>query len=428
MSLSLRLPTLPRPTLKGFKLPSLSTGNRPYDPLLLISAVSLLVIGFLMITSASMEVSDKNYGSPFYHALKHAVFIVVALSAALVTFLVPMNFWQRSGHWWLLAGFVLLVLVLIPGIGREVNGSIRWIRLGPVNLQASEIAKLCMILYMGGYLVRRLDEVRTQWSGFLKPMAVLSLFICLLLLEPDFGAVVVMGGTVLGMIFLSGMVLWQFLLVVLGAIAAAVVMVISSPYRWQRVTSFMDPFADPFGAGYQLAQAQIAFGRGEWFGLGLGNSVQKLFYLPEAHTDFVFSVLAEELGLIGALAVIVLYAVMIIRVFYIGRRAEEQGMRYHGYVAYGIGIMFAGQALINIGVNAGVLPTKGLTLPLVSYGGSSLLVCLAMLAMLSRIQLERYRQQNGLDADGSKATKRKSSQSKASNSGRRAKTVKGAVV
>ncbi|RDE22791.1 putative lipid II flippase FtsW [Motiliproteus coralliicola] len=408
MRLALSLPTL------NWRLPTLSTGGRPYDPLLLISSISLLLIGFLMITSASMEVSNENYGSPFYHAFKHGVFIVVALVAAIVTLLVPMDFWQRTGHWWLLVGFALLVVVLVPGIGREVNGSTRWIRMGPLNLQASELAKLFMVLYMGGYLVRRLDEVRTQWSGFVKPMAVLSLFICLLLLEPDFGAVVVMGGTVLGMIFLSGMVLWQFLLVVMGAIAAAVVMVVSSPYRWERVTSFMDPFADPFGAGYQLAQAQIAFGRGEWFGLGLGNSVQKLFYLPEAHTDFVFSVLAEELGLVGALVVILLYALMIIRVFYIGRRAEEQGMRYHGYVAYGIGIMFAGQALINIGVNAGVLPTKGLTLPLVSYGGSSLLVCLVMLAILCRIQLERYRQQN---STGSKKAAGTSKRSKAAGAG-----------
>ncbi|MEH6649341.1 MAG: putative lipid II flippase FtsW [Motiliproteus sp.] len=392
MSFSLRLPSL---SLPGFRLPRvrLSSGRRPYDPLLLISATSLLLIGFLMITSASMEVSDRDYGSPFYHALKHGIFMLIALVAAATVFMVPMRFWQQTSHWWLLLGFVLLVLVLVPGIGREVNGSTRWIRLGPVNIQTSEIAKFCMILYMGGYLVRRLEEVRTQWSGFLKPMAVLSLFICLLLFEPDFGAVVVMGGTVLGMIFLSGMVLWQFLLVVIGAIAAAVVMVISSPYRWERVTSFWNPWADPFGAGYQLSQAQIAFGRGDWFGLGLGNSVQKLFYLPEAHTDFVFSVLAEELGLIGALFVLLLYAVLIIRIFYIGRRAEEQGLRYHGYVAYGIGIMFAGQALINIGVNAGVLPTKGLTLPLVSYGGSSLLVCLTMLGMLSRIQLERFRLQ-----------------------------------
>ncbi len=378
-----------------WRRPGIATAVRAFDPWLLFSAVSLLAIGFLMITSASMEVSDKNYGSPFYHAFKHAAFMVVALVVATGVFMVPMRFWQQTGHWWLLVGFVFLVLVLIPGIGREVNGSSRWIRLGPINIQASELAKFCMMLYMAGYLVRRLDEVRTRLSGFLKPMLVLSLFICLLLLEPDFGAVVVLGGMVLGMIFLSGMVLWQFLLVVLGAIAAAVIMVISSPYRWERVTSFWNPWADPFGAGYQLSQAQIAFGRGEWFGLGLGNSVQKLFYLPEAHTDFVFSVLAEELGLIGALTVVLLFAVLVMRIFYIGRRAEEEGLRYSAYVAYGIGTMFAGQALINIGVNAGVLPTKGLTLPLVSYGGSSLLVCMSMLAIMARIQLDRYRLQTG---------------------------------
>ncbi|MFT6916090.1 MAG: cell division protein FtsW [Motiliproteus sp.] len=387
----MKLATLVRWPSRWWRKPDFVARGRAYDPLLLLSALSLLAIGILMITSASMEVSNRDYGSPFYHALKHGLFILISLSVALAVFMVPMRFWQQTGHWWLLLGFVLLVVVLIPGIGHKVNGSTRWIRVGPINLQTSEIAKFCMILYMGGYLVRRLDEVRTQWSGFLKPMGVLSLFICLLLLEPDFGAVVMLGGIVLGMVFLSGMVLWQFLLVVLGAIGAAVIMVISSPYRWERVTSYWNPWADPFGTGYQLSQAQIAFGRGEWFGQGLGNSVQKLFYLPEAHTDFVFSVLAEELGLVGALGVVLLFALLVIRIFYIGRRAEEQGLRYHAYIAYGIGIVFAGQALINIGVNAGVLPTKGLTLPLVSYGGSSLLVCLSMLAMLSRIQLERYR-------------------------------------
>jgi len=409
MKLALPLACMPWQWQWQWRRPQFAAQARPYDPLMLISALSLLVIGFLMITSASMEVSNKDYGSPFYHAMKHGVFVAVALCGALVVYQVPMRFWYQTGHWWLLVGFILLVLVLIPGIGHKVNGSTRWIRIGPINIQTSELAKFFMILYMGGYLVRRLDEVRTQLSGFLKPMGVLSLFICLLLLEPDFGAVVVLGGTVLGMIFLSGMVLWQFLLVVIGAIGAAVIMVISSPYRWERVTSFWNPWADPFGAGYQLSQAQIAFGRGEWFGLGLGNSVQKLFYLPEAHTDFVFSVLAEELGLIGALVVVLLFALLVMRIFYIGRRAEEQGLRYHAYVAYGIGIMFAGQALINIGVNAGVLPTKGLTLPLVSYGGSSLLVCMAMLAMLSRIQLERYRQQIG-EQTGKKKGKKKTKQ------------------
>lgn len=359
-----------------------------FDPWLLFSAFSLMVLGALMITSASMEVADVKYGSPFYHAGKHMVFMVIALVFGLTVFLVPMSLWQRTGHWWLLAGFLLLVAVLIPGIGREVNGSIRWIRLGPINIQASELAKLCVIVYIAGYLVRRLDEVRTQWSGFIKPMCVVGVYVGLLLLEPDFGAVVVMTCTVLGMIFLGGMKLGQFLLVVMGSSILVALIAVAEPYRMQRLTSFMNPWADPFGAGYQLAQAQIAFGRGEWFGLGLGNSVQKLFYLPEAHTDFVYSVLAEELGLIGALAVVVLFAILVVRVFSIGRRAEELGLRYQAYVAYGIGLVFAGQALINIGVNVGVLPTKGLTLPLVSYGGSSLLVSLGMLGLLCRIHID----------------------------------------
>ncbi|HEY5718104.1 MAG TPA: putative lipid II flippase FtsW [Motiliproteus sp.] len=369
-----------------------------FDPWLLFSALCLLVLGGLMITSASMEVADVRYGSPFDHAGKHLLFMLVGLVFALVVFFIPMPFWYRTGHWWLLVGFVLLVAVLI--IGREVNGSVRWIRLGPVNIQASELAKLCVIVYTAGYLVRRLEEVRTQWSGFLKPMLVVGVYIVLLLLEPDFGAVVVMTCTVLGMIFLGGMKLGQFLLVVIGSFIMVAVVAVAEPYRVERLTSFLNPWADPFGAGYQLAQAQIAFGRGEWFGLGLGNSVQKLFYLPEAHTDFVFSVLAEELGLVGALAVVVLFAILVVRVFAIGRRAEELGLRFQAYIAYGFGLVFAGQALINIGVNVGVLPTKGLTLPLVSYGGSSLVVSLGMLALLCRIHLDSNLAEQALDEEG----------------------------
>ena len=381
MKLSISLPKLPF---------SFSTEERPYDPWLLFSAISLVLAGFLMITSASMEVAGVRYDSPFFFAIRHLIFIVLGCVVATVAFLIPSRFWQQTGHWWLLVAFLLLVAVLIPGIGREVNGSSRWIPLGPINLQASELAKLFMIMYLAGYLVRRIDEVRSQWSGFAKPMAVVSIFIVLLILEPDFGAVVVLLMTVLGMIFLSGMRLGQFIVVIIGSLLLVAGMAISQPYRMQRLITFLDPWADPFGAGYQLSQAQIAFGRGEITGLGLGNSVQKLFYLPEAHTDFVFSVLAEELGMIGALVMVILFAILILRAFYIGRQSELQQRSYQGYVCYGIGIVFAAQALINIGVNVGVLPTKGLTLPLVSYGGSSLIVSMMMLALLSRIHLENF--------------------------------------
>ncbi len=404
---TLAAPAEPRASKRGFglsvvarwrlphmslRVPSLmAPAQGPADGILLFCAVTLVLTGFLMITSASMEVALADKGSLFYFALRHLIFIVVALAVATCAFIAPIPFWQRSGPWWLLGAFVLLVAVLIPGIGREVNGSIRWIRIGPINIQASELAKLFVIIYIAGYLVRRLDEVRTQWSGFFKPMGVVGIFICLLIMEPDFGAVVVLMCTVLGMLFLSGMRMSQFLVVILGSVLLIALMAVFEPYRMQRLITFLDPWADPFGSGYQLAQAQIAYGRGELFGLGLGNSVQKLFFLPEAHTDFVYSVLAEEMGLLGALAVVFLFALLVVRAFCIGGRAERLGLRFHAYIAYGIALVFAGQALINIGVNVGVLPTKGLTLPLVSYGGSSLVVCVTMLAILCRIHLESYR-------------------------------------
>lgn len=241
---------------------------------------------------------------------------------------------------------------------------------------------------MGGYLVRRLSEVRTSWKGVVKPVLPLAFFVSLLLAEPDYGAAVVLMGTVMGMIFLGGMRFGQFLLILLCAVGLIMALAVVQPYRLERLKSFQDPWADPFGAGYQLSQAQIAFGRGEWFGTGLGNSVQKLFYLPEAHTDFVYSVLAEEFGLVGALIVVVLYGIMVARIFLIGRQAEKQQQFFMGYVAYGFGFILAGQALINIGVNVGALPTKGLTLPLLSYGGSSLIICTAMIAIVLRIDYE----------------------------------------
>ena len=302
---------------------------------------------------------------------------------------------------------VLLILVLVPGVGKGVNGSHRWLPLGPLNLQASEVAKFCMVIYMGGYLVRRLDEVRSSWKGIAKPTLPLGIFCILLYFEPDFGALVVLMGTVMGMIFLGGMRFSQFIMVISSVIALLVAVVGLQPYRVARLQSFLDPWSDPFGTGYQLSQAQIAFGRGEWFGTGLGNSVQKLFYLPEAHTDFVFSVLAEELGFIGAAALIIIYGVLIVNIFRIGRRAEKIKAFFKAYVCYGFGIIFAGQALINIGVNVGALPTKGLTLPLVSYGGSSLLVSCAMLAVILRVDYE-LKVSNGLKtADLKQDTKNK---------------------
>ncbi|NVK44238.1 MAG: putative lipid II flippase FtsW [Oceanospirillaceae bacterium] len=378
-------------------------GTTPFDPWLLLAAVCLVLTGFVMITSASMDVAAERYGGAFFFSIRHGVFMAMALVTAIVVSRVPVSVWHRYGPHLLLIGALLLVVVLIPGIGREVNGSRRWIGLGPVNLQASELAKCFMVLYLSGYLVRRLSEVRNGWGGVIKPTLPLGLLVCLLILEPDYGAAVVLMGTVMGMIFLGGMRFGQFLLVVGIASALTALLAIAQPYRLERLRSFQDPWADPFGAGYQLSQAQIAFGRGDWFGTGLGNSVQKLFYLPEAHTDFVFSVLAEEFGLVGALLVVGLYVVLVTRIFLIGRQAEKQKAFFMAYCCYGFGFIFAGQALINIGVNVGALPTKGLTLPLLSYGGSSLLVCAAMIAIVQRIDYELKCQRFGAGSGKQKA-------------------------
>lgn len=388
-------------------------GVAPFDPWLLGTAVTLVLTGFVMITSASMDVAAERFGGPFFFSQRHGFFIILAAVASIIAVRIPIKYWEKYGPVLLGIGFVLLLLVLIPGIGREVNGSQRWISLGPLNLQASEIAKFCMVIYVAGYLVRRLSEVRSSWGGVVKPVLPLAFFVFLLLGEPDYGAAVVLMGTVMGMIFLGGMRFTQFIMVLSCAVGLIMVMAVAQPYRMARLKSFQDPWADPFGSGYQLSQAQIAFGRGEWFGTGLGNSVQKLFYLPEAHTDFVYSVLAEEFGLIGALLVVVLYGIMICRIFLIGRQAEKQKQFFMGYVAYGFGLVFAAQALINIGVNVGALPTKGLTLPLLSYGGSSLLVCAVMIAIVIRIdfELKRLRVSGTIDATNPVIVKRSKKES-----------------
>ncbi|RRD00245.1 putative lipid II flippase FtsW [Amphritea balenae] len=377
----------------------------PFDPWFLTAALCLILIGFIMISSASIEVAAVRNSNPFFYMIRHGIFIVIGLITAVVMFRIPVSFWQRSGPWLLLLGFLLLILVLL--VGREINGSVRWIPLGPVNLQASEVAKFAMVVYLAGYLVRRLSEVRSSWKGIAKPALPLAFFVFLLILEPDFGAAVVLMGSIMGMIFLGGMKFSQFALIVAGCAVVIPSLAMLQPYRVVRLKTFLDPWADPFGSGYQLAQAQIAFGRGDWLGTGLGNSVQKLFYLPEAHTDFVFSVLAEEMGLIAALLVVCLYGLLAIRMFKIGRKAEKLKQFFMAYMTYGFAIMLAGQALINIGVNVGALPTKGLTLPLLSYGGSSLVVSCAMLAIVMRVDYELKRMQNEMPVEPKRSKQNK---------------------
>ncbi len=349
------------------------------------SAVLLLGVGLLMVTSASMVISEQQFGTPFHFLLRQLIHICIGIVLSLFALRIDLNQWQRSGFVWLGFSIVLLVLVLVPGIGRHVNGSVRWIYLGPISLQVSELAKFSVILYLAGYLVRRAEEVQRSVTGFLKPMIVLGLMAFLLLMEPDFGATAVIMATALAMMFLAGVRLWQYAVMFSGVAMALAVLAITSPYRVARLTTFMHPWANQFDSGYQLTQSLIAFGRGGIFGVGLGDSIQKLFYLPEAHTDFLFAVLAEELGLIGELAIIALFCIMIGRVMWLGRKAYELGHHFAAYLSYGLGLWLAFQAMVNIGVNAGILPTKGLTLPLMSYGGSSIIINCVVIAILLRI-------------------------------------------
>lgn len=352
------------------------------------AALILLGLGLVMVGSASITIAERQLGQPFYYLLRQCAYVGLGLLLALAVLRTRLVYWEKSGTLLLAFGMLLLVLVITPGIGKEVNGSTRWLALGPVNLQPSELAKLFVVVYLAGYLVRRGEEVRSSAHGFLLPMGLVMLAGALLLMEPDFGAAVVVMVIALGMMFLGGVRLWQFGLLLLLAALTSAGLALSSPYRLERLTTFLNPWADPFNSGFQLTQALIAFGRGEWFGVGIGGGIQKLFYLPEAHTDFLFAVLGEELGLAGAVSVIALFAFVVWRAFALARQAELAGNGFAAHLAHGLGLWIALQAFLNIGVNMGVLPTKGLTLPLMSYGGSSMLVSCIAIALLLRIEHE----------------------------------------
>lgn len=375
-------------TLRGNRMQSRRHQSASLDWVLLLTAASLLGLGLVMIASASVGIAERQVGEPGYYLIRQSLYVGLGLAAAVIAWQIPLDVWERGGPLWVLLCIVLLLALFIPGLGRSVNGSTRWLMLGPFNLQVSELTKLAVIVYMAGYLQRHGQSVRQSVSGFLKPMALVALFGVLLLAEPDFGAAVVLGATVLGMMFLGGVQLWLFGLLLLMAVGSLALLAITSPYRMERLTTFLNPWADPFNSGFQLTQALIAFGRGEWFGVGLGASVQKLFYLPEAHTDFVYAVLVEELGMVGGVIVVLLFVLLINRIFRIAGNAAGAGMRFASYLCYGIGIWFAIQAFINMGVNMGLLPTKGLTLPLMSYGGSSMVVMCVALALVQRVALE----------------------------------------
>ncbi|PIE83462.1 MAG: putative lipid II flippase FtsW [Candidatus Contendobacter odensis] len=361
------------------------------NPWIVISALLLLTLGLLMMTSASMAIAATRMEAPFYFLNRQLLFVLIALFLAILTFHVPIARWRRIAPFLLLITVSLLTLVLF--IGRDINGATRWITLGPVNWQVSEIAKLFTLIYVASYLKSyggelRTSDFRTSALALLRPMIVLAVLAALLLFEPDFGSVVVLMAATLGMVFLAGVNLVQFGILLASTATAMIVLIVASPYRIGRVLKFLNPWDDPYGGSYQLVQSLIAIGRGELFGVGLGESVQKLFYLPEAHTDFLFAVLAEELGLIGILIVLGLFTVIVWNGFQIAQHAERLGKHFSAYLAYGIALWFGIQALFNMGVNMGVLPTKGLTLPLLSYGGSSVVVMCIALAILLRIDVE----------------------------------------
>lgn len=359
-----------------------------WDYTLIGAAGALAALGLVMVHSASVDFATRAYGSSLHFLMLHALYLAAGLAAIAIVLRTRVRWWEAAGPWLLLLGLVLLVAVLIPGLGVSVNGSSRWLRLGPVTLQPAELMKLFMVVYVAGYLVRRQETLGHFTQGILMVSAVVAMIGMLLLQQPDLGSVVLICATVLAMLFLGGVRFWHFLLVFGAGVGGMVALTLVAPYRLNRVTSFLDPWADPFNTGFQLVQALIAFGRGEWLGVGLGASVQKLSYLPAAHTDFLVAVIAEELGLIAVLGLLALYGMVLARAFAIARQAELAGQRYGARLAQGLGLLIVLQAIINLGVNMGLLPTKGLTLPLVSYGGSSLVTCAVAVGLLLLIERE----------------------------------------
>ncbi len=364
-----------------------------YDRWLVASVGILIAIGIVMVYSASIPTAERYTGSSYHFLLRHLISIVLGLAAAAVILRTRVRLWEQIGPYLLLSGICMLVLVVVPGVGVHVNGSSRWLRLGLFKLQPSELVKDFMIVYVAGYLVRKQDELRYFTQGILMVSIVVAIIGALLLQEPDLGAAAVIGFTVFLMLFLGGVRFGHFMVVLAAGVGGMILLTIFSPYRVARVTGFLHPWADPLNKGFQLTQALIAFGRGGIFGVGLGGSVQKLFYLPAAYTDFLMAVLAEELGLIGVLVIISLFAVVVWRAFAIARAAERVGQIYGARLAQGIGILLGGEAMINMGVNMGALPTKGLTLPFVSYGGSSMVascIAVALLLVVDRETRQRW--------------------------------------
>jgi len=381
--------------LMGFERPAGRGTVVHLDPVTLALVAALVLLGLVMVTSASVSIASQDAGEPFYYLERQLLLTFAGLLCAVLLFALPTALLERAAVPLLIAAIVLLILVLIPGLGHVVNGSRRWLRAGGANFQVSELARVLVLIYLASYAVRREAELRESLAGLAKPLALLCCVSALLLAEPDFGAATVLFATGFGLLFLAGARLRYVIAMTAMAASGFAVLAVSSSYRLRRLTAFLDPWADPFNTGFQLTQSLIAIGRGQWLGVGLGDSVQKLFYLPEAHTDFLFAVLAEELGLAGVVLTLALFLALLWRSFYIARLAADAGLKFPAYIAAGFGLWIGIQAFINIGVNMGVLPTKGLTLPLMSYGRSSLIVALAWTGLLLRVYHEAMREQRG---------------------------------
>jgi len=369
-----------------------------YDHSVVWTAMLLVGLGLVMVYSASIAIAEGSRATghqPAYFLARQALFVAVGIAAGAAVFQVPLRWWQRAAPWLFLIGAALLVVVLIPGIGREVNGSQRWIALPFVTVQPSEFMKLFVVLYAADYTVRKAAHMSSLRRGFMPMFAVMMVVGWLLLREPDFGAFAVIAVIAMGILFLGGMNWRLFAGLIVLLVIGFVLLILASPYRLQRVIGFMDPWADPYGKGYQLSHALIAFGRGEWLGVGLGGSVEKLFYLPEAHTDFLLAVIAEELGFAGVAAILLAFVWIVTRAFAIGRRAAALERPFAALTAHGIGLWIGVQAIVNMGVNMGMLPTKGLTLPLVSFGGSALVASCCAIALLLRVDWENRQMMRG---------------------------------
>ncbi len=382
-------------SLMGFARSTAKNGSVHLDPVTIALALGIVLLGLVMVTSASVSIAGQESGQPFFYLERQLLLTLIGAGCAVLVFCVPTEALERASLPLLGIAIGLLIIVLVPGLGHSVNGSRRWLRLAGANFQVSELARVLVLVWVASYAVRREEQLRESFAGLVKPLALLMFIAALLLIEPDFGAATVLFATGFGLLFLAGARLRYVLAMTAIALAGFGVLAVSSSYRMRRLTAFLDPWADPFNSGFQLTQSLIAIGRGQWFGVGLGDSVQKLFYLPEAHTDFLFAVLAEELGLMGVVLTLALFLGLVWRSFQIARLANNAGLKFPAYLAAGFGLWIGIQAFINIGVNMGVLPTKGLTLPLMSYGRSSLIVALAWVGLLLRVYHEAMREQRG---------------------------------